>query len=453
MQGPPYNPDTYSAMPHDSTAPPDHTPLTVCCYGLSDTGQVRKSNEDDFLIAELTRTIRIKQARLPQPELQDSDVRAHVLIVADGMGGPPGGEVASLLAVDAIEEFLLNAFRRCFHVRGPEKHEVLVGLRDALVHADARLVREAEQDPGRWGMGTTLTMAYCLGPQAFVAHVGDSRCYRLRAGELVQVTRDHTVVADMVRRGQLRPEEAAAHRHRHVISNVVGGDGLGIEVELHRVALVPGDVLLLCTDGLTEMVPDDGIAAALQGAPHPRAACERLVAAANAAGGRDNVHGGLTLFLASQLEFINLQGKVVSVDYEPKHWQENGARADVPGRDRLLKRIQFIQGSSISPDVVSQILSQIGPDARVLFILDSLHSQEHVLQELKMYSPMVSVGSYLIVNDTDLDHRLTRFDTTPCGVTAAIQEWLPTTDQFVVDQDRTRFLVSAVHGGFLKRIK
>jgi protein phosphatase len=139
------------------------------------------------------------------------------------------------------------------------------------------------------GMGTTLTLAYVVGSMLYIAHVGDSRLYVLRDGRLRQVTRDHTLVAEMVAKGVIDEATAAHHNLRNVITNTVGGNDRGVQVELRRVELHPGDVLLLCSDGLTEMVDDDDIAKLLQDHPEPEAATQALVEAANEAGGRDNV--------------------------------------------------------------------------------------------------------------------------------------------------------------------
>jgi protein phosphatase len=132
-------------------------------------------------------------------------------------------------------------------------------------------------------------VAYSFGGELFIAHVGDSRCYLLRKGALYQLTSDHTVVQELVRQGILPAERAASHELRHVITNVVGGERPGLQVELHKVMSAPGDVVLLCSDGLTEMLQDDGIAAILAAAPEPSVACDRLVMRANELGGRDNV--------------------------------------------------------------------------------------------------------------------------------------------------------------------
>ncbi|MFS8071595.1 MAG: PP2C family protein-serine/threonine phosphatase, partial [Byssovorax sp.] len=218
-----------------------------------------------------------------------SDDRGHVFIVADGMGGAQGGEKASALAVGAIEQFLLNALRWLLTLNGSEEAQVLRDFKVALRSADACVCAAAANDPGLSGMGTTLTMAYSLGADLFVAHVGDSRCYLYRGGSLHQLTHDHTLVGELVDKGLIQPEDAGAHPFRHVITNVVGGPKAGLHAEVHRVGLEPGDTLLLCTDGLTGMVPDAQIVSVLQSSATAQAASQELVRLANEQGGKDNV--------------------------------------------------------------------------------------------------------------------------------------------------------------------
>jgi PPM family protein phosphatase len=264
-------------------------PLAVKAFGITHQGRVRPSNEDQFLIAELTKAMRIWQTSLPEPKARFGEERGHLFLVADGMGGHRAGEQASALAVVAIEQFTLNTFKWFFHSDGPEAQRVLTQFQTALRQADARILEEAAEHPELKGMGTTLTLAYHLGAQLCVVHVGDSRAYVYGDDELHQVTHDHTVTAELVSRGVLRPEQAAQHRLRHVITNVVGGDEAGIDVEAHALEVHAGDRLLLCSDGLTEMVTKEAIAATLRAEPGPEAACIQLLAQANEAGGRDNI--------------------------------------------------------------------------------------------------------------------------------------------------------------------
>jgi PPM family protein phosphatase len=188
-----------------------------------------------------------------------------------------------------VEDFMLKALRWLITLEGAETSEVLREFKSALSTADVCVCAASSNHPGLRGMGTTLTMAYSFDRELFVAHVGDSRCYLLRGGVLQRLTRDDTLVQELVDAGVLTPERAATHRFRHVITSVVGGTSPGVHTEVHRVRLEPGDVLLLCTDGLTTMLPDDRIAAVLQATTSPTSACEQLVCLANEQGGKDNV--------------------------------------------------------------------------------------------------------------------------------------------------------------------
>jgi protein phosphatase len=193
------------------------------------------------------------------------------------------------VAVEAVEEFLLDTLKRFSNLQVGEAPNALEELKGALLHAEARLVAEAARHPEWRGMGTTLTLAFAVNWTLFIAHAGDSRCYVLSGGGLRQVTRDHRLTAELVRQGVLSPGGEARHPHRHVVTNLLRGREPGMRAELHRLDLLPGDILLLCSDGLTEMVPDDRIAAVLREEPDPRRACERLVAEANRHGGNDNI--------------------------------------------------------------------------------------------------------------------------------------------------------------------
>jgi protein phosphatase len=276
-------------MTDEFAMPTPPRPLAVKAFGVTDKGKVRTANEDQFLIAELTKAMRIWQTSLSEPKLQVGEERAHLFLVADGMGGHRAGERASALAVAAIEQFTLNSFKWFFGSDGAEAKKVLAQFQSAFSQADAQIVEEAAGTPELRGMGTTVTMAFQLGTQLCVVHVGDSRAYLYRDRELHQLTQDHTLVADMVRSGALRPEEVAEHRLRHVVTNVVGGPEPGVKVEARALEVQAGDRLLLCSDGLTEMVTNDAIAATLEAEPAPEAAAKKLLACANAGPAPDNI--------------------------------------------------------------------------------------------------------------------------------------------------------------------
>jgi protein phosphatase len=263
--------------------------LTVRSFGLTHPGKVRPKNEDHFLISELSKTMWISQSSLPQPEMQRGAERGHLFLVADGMGGHQAGEQASSLTLATIEAFVLDSLKWFFPLEGAEEKAVASEFQTALRHADQTLLAEAARRPELHGMGTTLTLAYGLGSELFVVHVGDSRCYLFRDDALHRLTRDHTLIAELLQRGVLSPEEAARHPYRHVITNCVGGHEQGVEVEAHKLQLHPGDAILLCSDGLTDMVSDEAIHKVMRSEEDPRRACERLAAQANEQGGKDNI--------------------------------------------------------------------------------------------------------------------------------------------------------------------
>jgi len=222
--------------------------------GQTDTGRRRRQNEDAFVC---------------EPPL---------FAVADGMGGAQAGELASRLAAAAIEEGALA-------IRGEESVAGIVRT------ANARIFEHSVRDPTAAGMGTTATVAFVdeEAGTAAIAHVGDSRAYRYRAGVLEQLTTDHSLVGELVRSGRLTEAEAAVHPHRSVITRALGTEA-EVDVDTLTVDLRAGDLVLLCSDGLSAMVRDEEIVRLLEatrGDPHD--AAEALVAAANRAGGEDNV--------------------------------------------------------------------------------------------------------------------------------------------------------------------
>lgn len=267
----------------------DTGPLRVRSFGMTDRGFVRNTNEDQFLIATLTKAVRIQQSSLLAATTRRGEEEGHIFVVADGFGGAPAGEQASAIAVESIEDFLANSLKWFFRLKGAEKEQALAEFQEALRRADARIFEQSDEHPELNGMGTTLTLAYSLGGDLFVAHAGDSRCYLFRESNLERLTRDHTLAAVLAESKSMVPDEAGRQRLSHVITNAVGGRSPGVHPEIHKWELRPGDMLLLATDGLTRHVPDEQIAATLATEPDPKAACERLTTLALDAGGRDNV--------------------------------------------------------------------------------------------------------------------------------------------------------------------
>jgi protein phosphatase len=273
-------------IPLPESAPPT---FALRCFGQTDRGKVRRQNEDHFLIAELARTLWVHQTSLAQPRKQYSRNRGHFLVVADGMGGHQAGEVASALTVASIEGFVLHLLKRVSHIQATEEQTVLKDFQEALRQADALLFEEAAHHPEFEGMGTTVTLGFVTGRKLFVVHAGDCRCYLFHSGQLRQLTADHTLACEMARRGMIKPEEVCHHQWRHVVTNVLGGKEVGVNSDVYQANLEEDDVILLCSDGVTEMLDDERIAAILAAEMEPEGACKRLIAEANDHGGKDNV--------------------------------------------------------------------------------------------------------------------------------------------------------------------
>jgi len=257
--------------------------------GLTDTGRVRPVNEDQFLIASLSKSMQVHSTSL---NLDDQTrlfgpSQGRLFLVADGMGGHAAGRRASTLAVDALTSYVLNTMHWFFRLRQDREDLFIDELKAALEHCQQEVWAEAQRVPRERGMGTTLTMAYLAWPQLFVVHAGDSRCYLMREGRLRQVTRDHTVAQRLADAGQLDDPDHSPWSH--MLYNAVGGGTDQVRPEVRRADLALGDTLLLCTDGLSKHVPDPEIGRLLGSAGSSVEACRRLVDAANAAGGSDNI--------------------------------------------------------------------------------------------------------------------------------------------------------------------
>jgi protein phosphatase len=221
--------------------------------GRTDAGRVRRRNEDSFV--------------LDPP----------VFAVADGMGGAQAGEVASRLAAAAFREY-----------HDADRMEPADRVEAIIQEANRRIYERARSDSEASGMGTTVTAAILTNGRVSIGHVGDSRAYRIRNGELEQLTEDHSLVADLMRSGRLTPEEADAHPQRSVITRALGTDA-DVDVDTVTVDVEPGDLFLLCSDGLTTMVPEDEILRIVQEADTLDEAARSLVRAANSGGGEDNI--------------------------------------------------------------------------------------------------------------------------------------------------------------------
>lgn len=253
--------------------------ISLNVFGRTDVGQIREHNEDNFLVADLTRRTRSLTESERRPVVGE---RGIVLGVCDGMGGAAAGEVASQMAVDIIYE-------RFVETDAPTDHDVLARrLVRAVEAAGQRIFHEARMDRTRRGMGTTATIAALIDGRMFVAQVGDSRAYILRGGHLIQVTRDQSLVTQLIEAGQLTEEEAETFEHNNIILQALGTADT-VQVDLTFVDLRRGDRLMMCSDGLTGMIRADEIRQVLIGQVDPMQACKDLTDRANAAGGHDNI--------------------------------------------------------------------------------------------------------------------------------------------------------------------
>jgi protein phosphatase len=261
------------------------------CHGLTDVGKRRANNEDQFLIADLVKSMRVQGTSL---DLEDQtrlfgNSQGTLFLVADGVGGHAAGERASQIAVDSLTSYLLNTLHWCLRHDQEGEDDFVDELKQVLEHCETSIRASAEVHAERQGMGTTLTLAYVIWPRLFVVHAGDSRCYVWRDGKLRQITRDHSMAQQLVDKGALAPKDAESSQWSNVLYNIVGGSSDAVVPEAHKALLAIGDTLLLCTDGLTKHVPDESIAACLDRGLPAAETCQALVDAANAAGGSDNI--------------------------------------------------------------------------------------------------------------------------------------------------------------------
>jgi PPM family protein phosphatase len=274
------------------------------CFGVTDTGRRRSANQDHFLIADLNKSLKIQSTSL---NLDDESriyggSQGKLLVVADGMGGEAAGERASTIAMDQLATYVLNSLSWCFRLEQDSEQDFQDHLEEALQSCQKSIHTAVSDHPEMKGMGTTLTMAYIVWPRAFIVHVGDSRCYLLRQGALEQVTRDHTMAAVLAQAHQLDEREARKSPKGHALWNALGGRSGELSVEVHRLTLERDDVLLLCTDGLHDMVPNDKISDVLIAMTGAEPACRQLVELANHAGGNDNITLIIAHFLSPQLD-------------------------------------------------------------------------------------------------------------------------------------------------------
>ncbi len=257
-------------------------PVQVSVFGKTDVGRTRDHNEDTFLVADLTSRL----ASL-QPEVRDHAVgaRGSLFVVADGMGGAAAGEVASRMAADLIFGHLTTVWGED---QAPTAHQFAYRLKEAVELANSRIHVHAKEHPDVRGMGTTATVAGVFGPDLYLAQVGDSRAYLVRQSQITQITKDQSLMQRLVEAGELTEEEAEHSERRNIILQALGPDPR-VKVDLTWQPLRRGDLLVLCSDGLSGQVRKEEIAQIASEAPSLLELCARLIDLANTRGGPDNI--------------------------------------------------------------------------------------------------------------------------------------------------------------------
>jgi PPM family protein phosphatase len=252
-------------------------------FGLTHPGKVRRVNQDQFLIASLHKTMQVHASSVPSAQLGDltSESRFYLCIVADGVGGRPGGEQASGTALRAIAQYATHTMRLSSRNDEAQESRFLEELERAVAESHAAVLVDPESS------ATTLTMAVFRWPRAYLVHVGDSRCYRLRDGQLELLTKDQTMAQVLVDAGVLPAERASETRWAHVLSSAIGAEQPRPVISTTDSRW--DDVMLLCTDGLTKHVADEEIAEQLATVKSSELICRNLIDRALSRGGSDNI--------------------------------------------------------------------------------------------------------------------------------------------------------------------
>lgn len=255
-------------------------------------GMVRRANEDQYMLARLSKVFEVLQASLANEELKElTGQTGYLVVVSDGIGGVVAGEQASTMVLQQVQRYMVEAAKWFFRwYENPEEtQEAIQDLQKGLEGIDRAIIEASQNQPSLSGMAATLTVARILGPDVVITHVGDSRAYLFRNNKLHQITKDHTVTQMLVDSGAISAEDAKHHHMRNIVLNVLGGKEAGVKGEIHQLILNNDDRLLLCTDGLTNPVDFPEIEEILQRHYDPQQSCDALIQAALNHGGPDNI--------------------------------------------------------------------------------------------------------------------------------------------------------------------
>ena len=272
-------------------AAPDRKPRDdeIDVYGVTHPGKVRTENQDHFLICALRKQMVVQLTSLPGAEhlMSDSQRLSLLMMVADGVGGGAKGAEASRLALEAVSQYVARGMRCYYAAHSADDEEFSQALEAGAGQCHAELLRRGQEDPEYRGMATTLTLYLGVWPRAYLLQVGDSRAYLLRDNELIQITRDQTMAQELIDLGVMARAEASTTKLAHTLSSSIGGRQSAPVVT--RIDLAWGNVVLLCSDGLTRHVSDERIRDQLRAMTSARQVCEDLVQEALEQGGSDNI--------------------------------------------------------------------------------------------------------------------------------------------------------------------
>jgi len=239
--------------------------MKIQAYGMSDTGRIREINEDSFYISGFND--------------KNSD---GFIVLADGMGGHNAGEIASGMAVSTITSEL----EKTVSEESPDK--IIYNILSSIDYANKKIFEDSQRDIKKAGMGSTLVVAYAKNSKLYVANIGDSRAYLKSGKSFTQITQDHSIVQELVSRGSITPEEALVHPDKNIITRAMGTERI-VEADMFEYSLKSGDLIMLCSDGLSEMVRDNVIFETLENIDDINDAVSALVTLANENGGKDNI--------------------------------------------------------------------------------------------------------------------------------------------------------------------
>lgn len=307
------------------------------CFGLSHTGLKQPLNQDQFLIADLEKSMRVhlSSLNLDNHSRLFGNSQSKLLMVADGVGNSASGDLASRTATNCITNYLLNDLPWNLQSNTQSDSDLRNALVDAFEQCQVRVRSDMQEHPERTGMETTLTLAYILWPELYIVHAGHSRCYLFRNSKLLQLTQDHSLAERLVSSGTLEADEVPEIWQDMLVNSIGGDEDSDLNPEVHKTEIQMGDTLLLCTNGLTKHVSDSAVSEILSQDTMADETCIRLLNRAKDNGGSDNITVVIARFLdlgdqdLAQVDSLNVEA-VNGQAHNQKEHQETFTRQPEP---------------------------------------------------------------------------------------------------------------------------